>query len=301
MGIKTTLVNLAVFTLLASGSSSLPIGAVSAREATIVMRVVNVERNDVLNIREQPTRRSRILGVIPPNASGVAYLDQSDGKWLLVRYNDTAGWVHRRYVRPEVAGWSSQGGAGNGVIMMRVVNVPFNDVLNIREQATSNLRILGAIPPNVSGVEYLGQADRKWLLVRFNDTVGWVHRRYVRPEVAGWSQEAGEVSDSYGSGLRPGLQGGGGSSPSRHVGRYLCVLGSWRIHKNAASAYGVAVDRLPGDIDTAQLKLSQDIVPGRSGIWHRVIIDGFYSRSSARNVCAAMNFKPFSSFIQSNR
>lgn len=65
------------------------------------LMVVNIEPNDVLNIREYATDNSPILDIIPPNSRGVMYLGETKGEWVFVRYqNRTEGWVHRRYVQP---------------------------------------------------------------------------------------------------------------------------------------------------------------------------------------------------------
>ena len=65
---------------------------------------------------------------------------------------------------------------------LMVRDIAANDVLNIREYATSNSTIVGIIPPNSRGVIYLGEMQGEWLFVRYQDRAeGWVHRRYVQP------------------------------------------------------------------------------------------------------------------------
>lgn len=72
--------------------------------------VVGIASNDVLNIREQPTVQSRMVGMIPPTATGVEYANNySDGgRWLFVRYREITGWVASRYLREEPASLPSQ-------------------------------------------------------------------------------------------------------------------------------------------------------------------------------------------------
>jgi uncharacterized protein YgiM (DUF1202 family) len=72
--------------------------------------VVGIASNDVLNIREQPTVQSRIVGMIPPTATGVVYANNYNdgGRWLLVRYGEITGWVASRYLREEPASLPSQ-------------------------------------------------------------------------------------------------------------------------------------------------------------------------------------------------
>jgi hypothetical protein len=65
------------------------------------LMVVNVEKNDVLNIREYGTVNSRVIDIIPPDAKGVIYLGETQGQWIFIRYLDRAkGWVDRRHVVP---------------------------------------------------------------------------------------------------------------------------------------------------------------------------------------------------------
>jgi hypothetical protein len=59
-------------------------------------RVVRIPGNDVLNMREYPTDQSRTIDIIPPDAAGVLYLGQTQGKWIFVQYDRSTGWVHRR-------------------------------------------------------------------------------------------------------------------------------------------------------------------------------------------------------------
>ena len=93
-----------------------PPPAVASENGTIQMRVIDIAANDVLNVREYPTRESQIVGIIPPNATGVTSLGEVVGTWERVRYErssqhgwtiKTEGWVTKKFVVPEVAGWIS--------------------------------------------------------------------------------------------------------------------------------------------------------------------------------------------------
>jgi hypothetical protein len=67
------------------------------------LRVVNVVANDVLKMREYPTESSRVIDVIPPNATEVVYLGETRGPWLFVRYDRAEGWINRVFVEPMVS------------------------------------------------------------------------------------------------------------------------------------------------------------------------------------------------------
>lgn len=73
------------------------------------LRVVGVAHNDVLNMREYPTAEARIIEVIPPDGRGVIWRGERHGDWIYVSYRRASGWVHSRFLVPEVAGWISRG------------------------------------------------------------------------------------------------------------------------------------------------------------------------------------------------
>jgi hypothetical protein len=62
------------------------------------LRVVNVAANDVLKMREYPTDSSRVVDVIPPDATGIVYLGEVKGQWVFVRYDRADGWINRLFV-----------------------------------------------------------------------------------------------------------------------------------------------------------------------------------------------------------
>jgi hypothetical protein len=64
------------------------------------LRVVRIPPNDALNIREYPTDQSRIIDIIPPDATGVISLGETQGEWIFVQYDRAKGWVNRRFVQP---------------------------------------------------------------------------------------------------------------------------------------------------------------------------------------------------------
>jgi hypothetical protein len=76
--------------------------------------------------------------------------------------------------------WANLGQLSAGTKLM-VVNVTANDVLNIREYPTDNSRIIDIIPPNGTGVLYLGETEGQWIFVSYDRAKGWVSRRFVVP------------------------------------------------------------------------------------------------------------------------
>ncbi len=62
-------------------------------------QVVGVAENDSLNIRSRPDAGAEILGTLPPN-SFIDVLETSpNGRWAMVTYDFTTGWVSARYLR----------------------------------------------------------------------------------------------------------------------------------------------------------------------------------------------------------
>ena len=63
--------------------------------------IPGVAANAVLNIREDPTERSRIIRYDPSRHEGRrGLLGRLQDKWIFVRYDDAEGWVDSRFVRP---------------------------------------------------------------------------------------------------------------------------------------------------------------------------------------------------------
>jgi uncharacterized protein YgiM (DUF1202 family) len=65
------------------------------------LRIVNVKENDALYLRQYPTEDSKIVGMIPPDATGIIPLGESQGQWILVRFDGTEGWANTRFLSKE--------------------------------------------------------------------------------------------------------------------------------------------------------------------------------------------------------
>ncbi|MFK4823191.1 SH3 domain-containing protein [Paenochrobactrum sp. BZR 588] len=75
------------------------------------LRVVNVQQDDVLNIRSQPTAASPVVGKIPAENHGVIVLKGKceplnrpwANRWCPITYygedQSAKGWVYARYIR----------------------------------------------------------------------------------------------------------------------------------------------------------------------------------------------------------
>lgn len=75
------------------------------------LSVVNVARDDGLNLRARPSAEARVVAVIPPDVQGVLHLDGPcapksvawSSRWCPVTYysgsGTSKGWVKARFVR----------------------------------------------------------------------------------------------------------------------------------------------------------------------------------------------------------
>lgn len=67
--------------------------------------VFNVRGDDVLNVRSRPNREARIIGAIPPDASGIkvtgAGVKSGRERWVPISYQKITGWINQNYLREE--------------------------------------------------------------------------------------------------------------------------------------------------------------------------------------------------------
>ena len=144
--------------------------------------VVNVASDDVLNVRANAGVAHPIVGVIPPNGTGVQVTgagEQVDGfLWVPIEYKEITGWVNSNYLAHQA---------------YTVVNVASDDVLNVRANAGVAHPIVGAIPPQGMGVQITGagaQLDGSlWAPIKYKGITGWVNSSYLAYQV-GWVNEA---------------------------------------------------------------------------------------------------------------
>jgi hypothetical protein len=60
--------------------------------------VYGVGEDDVLNMRSGPSEDYAIVGVIPPNGSGVRMVGGCIAVWCEIQFRNTRGWVNRYYL-----------------------------------------------------------------------------------------------------------------------------------------------------------------------------------------------------------
>jgi hypothetical protein len=72
----------------------------------VIHTVVNVETEDVLNVRTGPGVANPIVGSIPPYGMDIHVTGTGEevagSLWVPIRYRDVAGWVNSHYLAPQV-------------------------------------------------------------------------------------------------------------------------------------------------------------------------------------------------------
>lgn len=113
-----TVANAALISVAVASASVFTSGAAHARyQGSGPACVTGVASNDRLNVRSQPSARSRILGSLAPGACGMG-IEAVEGNWTYIRGSDRGrnvrGWVNNRFLRAKDE-TSGQGGAGQDV------------------------------------------------------------------------------------------------------------------------------------------------------------------------------------------
>lgn len=87
-------------------------GAVPARSSRVPaaaalhppsFNVFGVDDGDVLNMRSGPSEEHPIVGMIPPDGSGVRLLGPCVDLWCQIQFGDARGWVNRYYLAENTA------------------------------------------------------------------------------------------------------------------------------------------------------------------------------------------------------
>jgi SH3-like domain-containing protein len=68
------------------------------REGVPLLRVVNVEANDVLWVRQGPGTEHEEIGSLQPNGRGIELVGPCTGDWCRIAYRGLRGWASRHYL-----------------------------------------------------------------------------------------------------------------------------------------------------------------------------------------------------------
>lgn len=143
-------------------------------------RVIDIRSDDVLNVRQGPSTRYPIVGVIPPNGTGVRRIECTSRNWCLVKYRCVTGWASGKYLtfghRGNVGAPSSK--------YYRVIDHTYPDKLNVRSGPSTKYQIVGRIPHNGKNVvvrqcKSIGKRKSRWCIVSWGKVNGWASGRYL--------------------------------------------------------------------------------------------------------------------------
>lgn len=160
---------------------------------TVGYIVTGVAADDVLNIRSGPGAENMILGMLPPNATGVSPTGQSaqsadGGTWWQIA--DPAlpggtGWVNARFL--EVAADPTPTPAPpDHAHYLQVTGIAANEVLYLRSEPSHDAPIVGMLPPDAPEISSTGA------LKTSADGTDWVQVRYANAPDGGkaWAKAA---------------------------------------------------------------------------------------------------------------
>ena len=86
-------------------NASKPTPIKTATPSSNTFTVVGVKSNDVLYVRPKAGNLKKVVGKIPPGASGIRIVGKGKrvGKsiWVPIIYKGKRGWVNRRFLRKE--------------------------------------------------------------------------------------------------------------------------------------------------------------------------------------------------------
>ena len=133
----------------------------------IVMATTNV------NIRTGSTVNALKIGMLNVGEKAVRILSCNNG-WSLVKTNDKIGYINDSYLENS-----------NEIIENDIEHTLKNDIvltttdLNFRKSPSSDSERILQFPSNTE-LQVLATTNNDWLLVKYNDTLGYVHKDYTR-------------------------------------------------------------------------------------------------------------------------
>ena len=161
-------------------------------------RVVDVEYDDVLNIRAGPSMGHPVVGEIPPAGRGVQLLGACR-VWCPVSYNGASGWVYARYlaIEPAVAPFVGRLPPTDqpAVPMLRkvpqlpaywrVTGVAVDDGLKVHGEPSPGSPVVHVFEARAACIRLAGGCQKPWCQVKFptggGDRVGWVDSKNLVP------------------------------------------------------------------------------------------------------------------------
>ncbi len=184
--------------------------------ATDIYKVKNIKQGESLNIKQQPSRKSKTLLALPHDASWI--LRRDTGRkvvnkvvWRKIQWNNQTGWVSAYYLEndPQASiqaakrkaclndrkikekiccGYTkaARQQAYKHVPILSVKNIPVGKSLILYAKPTEFSKKLVAIPHNATWIADLGKNVKHngtpWKQVRWTGKIGWVKSNFIKPD-----------------------------------------------------------------------------------------------------------------------
>ena len=150
-------------------SSASSASSSESNDSKLVM--ANVEK--VLNIREEPSEDSTIVGVLYKDCGG-RIISREDG-WTKIQTGDLVGWANDDYLLFDEDAQNAASELGKKIVTSQ------SNALNVRKEPSEDAEILGVLSEKVF-VDLIEDLGNGWVSVDYNDETGYVQSDYVTTE-----------------------------------------------------------------------------------------------------------------------
>jgi SH3-like domain-containing protein len=161
-------------------------------------RVVDVDAEGRVHMRQHPSNRSKILAYIPGDMRGLLG-HKCAGNWCEIEYQGQRGWVFRKYLAPDkemaadaqpVAKPATSVSPKNAdprieaFAQRKPLRIANSDGRPIPVYAFPNeaLPVAGHLAPETASVDGLGSCIRDWCYIRADTLIGWLRMDYFVPD-----------------------------------------------------------------------------------------------------------------------
>ncbi|MBX2805296.1 MAG: SH3 domain-containing protein [Hyphomicrobiales bacterium] len=168
-------------------------------------RIIEIQPEGRVHLREAATSRSRILAYIPGDARGLRHLGCSK-KWCKTEFRGMKGWVYSRYLAPDETTTeittprrrdnsrnASNSRSANSrqfdqrdmaalseAKILRVFN-PVGKAVSVYAFPSNTLPIAGKLNEGTTSVEGLGACVKGWCYIRSGPLIGWLPSLILTP------------------------------------------------------------------------------------------------------------------------
>ena len=158
-----------------------------AESGTGSYSVTGVASDDVLNVRSGPGADNTIVGMLPPNASGITLTGQSaqssdGGSWWQISdatLPGGTGWVNARFLTAGAAqapATAPPASAPDSAQYLKVTGIASNEVLYLRSAPSPDAPIVGMLQPDATEISTTGAQQSgggtDWVEIRYANAPG---------------------------------------------------------------------------------------------------------------------------------